>query len=254
MLDMFPNSPRRDWHHNYTKKSDWQAEIQCEQALPWIASVAQNRLQQALLKRIWQSRINIRCSSTHVHSKSPCPKWLLEGVKGFKTLLACPGCLILPVPNKQSDTFLQYQSSVFSSFFKVWCFISEEWISTRSCAFYHWQACVSLLYDTCLLLFGKTRNKLLLSNRRRKLFISHFRPDHEAVFLGRTAARPSQGRAFNCFLAGGSSWQCLTSFLPWIKKKKKKKKRERNLRNSGKKDFCLRLISPVEFVKQKKIL
>lgn len=32
------------------------------------------------------------------------------------------------------------------------------------------------------------------------------------------------------------------------------KKKQRNLRNRGEKDFCLRLISPVEFVKQKKIL
>ena len=61
-----------------------------------------------------------------------------------------------------------------------------------------------------------------------RLFISHFLPDHEAVFLGCTAARPSQGRAFNCFLAGGSSWQCLTSFLLWIKKKKKKKRGEKS--------------------------
>lgn len=60
-----------------------------------------------------------------------------------------------------------------------------------------------------------------------KLFIFHFtRP--RGCFSGCTAERPSQGRAFNCFFAGGSSWQCLTSFLLW------KKKKEQNLRNSGK--------------------
>lgn len=38
-----------------------------------------------------------------------------------------------------------------------------------------------------------------------------------------TAARPSQGEAFNCFFAGGSSWQCLTSLFPGEKRKKKQR-------------------------------
>lgn len=53
-------------------------------------------------------------------------------------------------------------------------------------------------------------------------FLFFILPNHKAVFFlpGYTAERPSQGRAFNCFFAGGSSWQCFTSFLVWKKKRK----------------------------------
>lgn len=66
--------------------------------------------------------------------------------------------------------------------------------------------------------FGKLVTYLLIK-RLMEVFHFSFSPEHEAGFSGCTAERPSKGRAFNCFFAGGSSWQCLTSFLPKEKKR-----------------------------------
>lgn len=128
--------------------TNWSA-MRANLTMDCISSTESNAT--GLMNQFRQSSINIWCSSTYVHLKTPRPKLLLEGVRGFKSLVACHCCLILRGSKKQSDAYLQYQSSVFSAFLSLMCacFISEEWISTRSYTFYHWQACVSLLYSTC---------------------------------------------------------------------------------------------------------
>ena len=75
-------------------------------------------------------------------------------------------------------------------------------------------------------------------------------PDHEAVFLAVLQRDLHKAELLIASLQGA---RLDSASHPFFRGKKEKKK-ERNLRNSGKKDFCLRLISPVEFVKQKKIL
>lgn len=71
-------------------------------------------------------------------------------------------------------------------------------------------------------------------------------PDHEAVFLAVLRRDLHKAELLIASLQGA---RLDSASHPFFRGKK-----ERNLRNSGKKDFCLRLISPVEFVKQKKIL
>lgn len=86
-----------------------------------------------LLNLIWQSRINIQCICTHVHLKTPWPKSLLEGAKGFKTLVTV---LFFLFP-KSSRYLLRISKLCFSAFLSLLCtcFISEEWISSQSYAF-----------------------------------------------------------------------------------------------------------------------
>lgn len=167
-----------------------------------------------LLDQIRQSRINIRCSSTYVRLNTPWPKWLLEGMKGFKTLV-CLSLLVLffLFPKKQSDTYS------IKALFKVWCVHVSSARTEFQLGLMHFiidkHVCVSFMVHACC--FGKLVTNYCYQTTDGSFSFS-ISPDHEAVFL----ARPSQGRAFNCFFAGGSSWQCLTSFLPWKKGKKKK--------------------------------
>lgn len=75
-------------------------------------------------------------------------------------------------------------------------------------------------------------------------------PGHKAVFLAVLQRDLHKAELLIASLQGA----CLDSVSYPFFLRKKKKKGDRNLRNSSKKGFCLRLISPVEFVKQRKIL
>lgn len=77
-------------------------------------------------------------------------------------------------------------------------------------------------------------------------FSFYISPDHKDVFLAVLQRDLHKAELLIASLQGARLDSASHPFFH--------EKRERNLRNSGKKDFCLRLISPVEFVKQKKIL
>lgn len=82
-------------------------------------------------------------------------------------------------------------------------------------------------------------------------FFFSFSPDRKAVVLSVPQRDLHKAKLLIASLQGA---RLDNASHPFFQGKKEKKKTERNLRNSSKKDFCLRLISPVEFVKQKNIL
>lgn len=183
------------------------------------------------------SRINLP-TCTFKESLSVTVSWER---KGFKTLLDCCCGPIHSVSNQQSDAASKPHFDLHVSRYD--CFITDSTMIFRH--FYHrhtWhmpavsvnleQTAIKQLTDA-LLFFP-----FCFSTPPKK--------QHTAVVLSVLWRDLHKAKLLIASLQGAR--------LDNVSHPLFNRKKEGNLRNSSKKDFCLRLISPVEFIKQKKIL